>query len=239
MPTNTKPKQHAFATEAMMIRALHTYRSARDAAKNSGADVSADHEPPSYGYLTERYDRILDEWAPEEPDDITGLIAYLDLVAAIIDDERAERRGDRDAILSTERDLGHALQLLTTVRRWLNEQDINDLLKEERAKHPEVRTMLEALQRHGFDAELLALVAEYRWLEREMNTRKGKSDEEIERLSAELRTLLDKLDKVRPRTLPGVLAVLDLGSDLIDDPHWWPDEAIEGLREIAKREGGQ
>jgi hypothetical protein len=32
-----------------------------------------------------------------------------------------------------------------------------------------------------------------------------------------------------------VLAVLDFGSE-IDDPDHWPEEAIEGLRVIVKRE---
>jgi hypothetical protein len=34
---------------------------------------------------------------------------------------------------------------------------------------------------------------------------------------------------VRPRTLRGVLAVLDLRADLIDDPDWEPVQAIEGV----------
>jgi len=33
-----------------------------------------------------------------------------------------------------------------------------------------------------------------------------------------------------------VLAVLDHASE-IEDPHHWPEEAIEGLRAIVKREG--
>jgi hypothetical protein len=62
-------------------------------------------------------------------------------------------------------------------------------------------------------------------------------DEEADRLSDEPRAIRDKLDKVRPRTLRGVLAVLDLGADLIDDPDWEPVQAIEGLREIVEQGG--
>src|ERR1700686_248614 len=69
-----------------------------------------------------------------------------------------------------------------------------------------------------------------------VNSGKG-SEEETDRLSNELRAVRDKIDEGRPVTLRGALAVLDLG-ELIDDRDWWPDEAIEGLREIAEKEGG-
>lgn len=100
--------------------------------------------------------------------------------------------------------------------------------------------------RVGGDTDLLALVAEYRRQEREMNMPKGRSDEEVDRLSAELRAVRDRLDKVRPATLRGALAVLDLGElavldlgELIDDPDWWPDNGIEGLRKIVETEARQ
>ena len=85
------------------------------------------------------------------------------------------------------------------------------------------------------DAGLFALIAEYRRQERELNTPKGRADEEVHRLSDELRAVRHKLNKVRPITLRGVLAVFELGSDS-GDMHWWPAEAIEGLREIVARE---
>jgi hypothetical protein len=220
--TTTNPKRHAFTAEAMMIRELHAYRASREEAKKSGADVSAEHDPPTFAALSDRYDQLLDEWVTEDPDSITGVMAYLDLVAAIIDGERAVSRGDRDAVLSTERDLGYALQLLTTARRWLNEQDVNDLIKEERAKHPEVATIMETLGKRDADADLLALILAYRHQHAEGT---GTGD------------MLDKIHETRPTTLRGVLAVLDLISDLdIDSSLFWPEEAIEGLREIAARE---
>jgi hypothetical protein len=49
----------------------------------------------------------------------------------------------------------------------------------------------------------------------------------------------DKLDEVRPITLRGVLALLDYHSNLEEDDRFQPGcTAIEGLREIVKREGG-
>ena len=88
---------------------------------------------------------------------------------------------------------------------------------------------------------MFQLVASYRAIEREVNfSRKtsNRSESEINQLCDAMRANRDRLDKVRPVTLRGVLAVLDLGS-VINDPEWWPDEAIAGLREIAAREGGQ
>jgi hypothetical protein len=35
-----------------------------------------------------------------------------------------------------------------------------------------------------------------------------------------------------------VLAVLDMGGE-IEDPHYWPEEAVEGLRDILAREARQ
>jgi hypothetical protein len=104
--------------------------------------------------------------------------------------------------------------LLTRVRRWLNDQDINDLIKAERAKHPDIATMLETLERQGADAELFALFAEYWRLQNRANER-GLDDDERARRCDEASATRAKLDKVRPVTLRGVLAVLDLGTDLI------------------------
>jgi hypothetical protein len=99
------------------------------------------------------------------------------------------------------------------------------------------RTALKDFKRERADADLFALIAEYRRQEREVNTPKGRSDgrseEEIDQLSDELRAVRDKIDKVRPVTLRGVLAVLDLG-ECIYDPDWWPDEAIVSLRKIVE-----
>ena len=46
--------------------------------------------------------------------------------------------------------------------------------------------------------------------------------------------VLDKIDKTRPTTVRGVLAVFDFNTEKERD--YWPEEAIGGLREIAKRE---
>jgi hypothetical protein len=235
MPTTTEPTRDAFVAEAMMIRELHAYRAARDAAKNYGMDVSAEHDPPPFAAMSNRYEKLLDDWVSEDPDSLTGAIAYLELVAAIVDGERAASRGDRDALLPTERDLGYALQLLARVREWLNERDINDLVKEERGKRPDIATMIETLERR-VDAELFARVSEFRRLENRANERNIDDDERGRRCD-EARAARDRLTEVRPNTLAGVLAVLDLGSDLVDDPHWWPEEAIEGLRAILAAGG--
>lgn len=63
------------------------------------------------------------------------MAAYLDLAAAIIDGERvAQRTIDAGIIVSVERDFGHALTLLTSVRRWLNDKDIGAYVAAENAR---------------------------------------------------------------------------------------------------------
>src|ERR1700719_136680 len=106
---NTKrPSRCAFATEALMVRALHKYRTFRDHAERVGADLSADPVVPSFEALSGRYDKLFSEWVSERPDTVSDAMVYLDLVAAIIDGERSEQRGDEGgAVLSTEFDFGY------------------------------------------------------------------------------------------------------------------------------------
>src|SRR3954452_3277575 len=87
----------------------------------------------------------------------------------------------------------------------------------------------------GADTELLALIAEYRKREA-YACEAGIDDDERARRCALSDEVLDQINQIRPTTLAGVLAVLDLGGE-IEDPHHWPDEAVEGLREIAACKG--
>ncbi len=64
-----------------------------------------------------------------------NVIAYLDLVADIMAGELEFRRSDEaSGPVSTERDFSFATELLTSVRRWLNDQDISEAIREERAR---------------------------------------------------------------------------------------------------------
>lgn len=136
------PSRSVFASEALMLRALHTYHEARNRAEHDGADVSTAPVPPSFREVSQQYDALLNDWAGETPQSYGDTMAYLDLVAAIVDDERSSQRGDPSAaILSTEHDFGYALTLLTSARRWLNERDIKEAVEQERASPSESRTM--------------------------------------------------------------------------------------------------
>jgi hypothetical protein len=85
--------------------------------------------------MSERYDNLLSEWASETPNNYLDMLAYLDLVAAIIDGERVfQREIEGELILDTERDFGYALTLLTSVRRWLNEKDVGEYVAAENAR---------------------------------------------------------------------------------------------------------
>ena len=94
-----------------------------------------------------------------------------------------------------------------------------------------------ALARRG-DAELFALLAEYKRREQSAEE-SGIDDDERARRCDHAREAQDKLDAIRPTTLRGVLALLDYHSSLEEDRFQPGCAAIEGLREIAAREGGQ
>src|SRR5205823_3583369 len=80
------------------------------------------------------------------------------------------------------------------------------------------------------DAELLELIAEYQRREERADER-GIDDAERARRCDRATEVRDRIEKIRPTTLCGVLAVLDCGSEIAGDPDYWPDEAIEGLRD--------
>jgi len=92
------------------------------------------------------------------------------------------------------------------------------------------------------DGALFELIAEYRRLWRWANSgvytgNEEENEAELARRCDEVRAALDKIDAIRPKTLPGVLAALDLASGVENHEHW-PEEAIEGLRKII-RSGAQ
>jgi len=138
-------KRHAFISEAILIRRLHSYRDALSIAGASWLPLS-DHDLgefavipsaddiPSYSDLSRRYDRLLDEWVQEPPHDIEGAIAYLELVAQIIVGELQFRFQEEAGPIPTEKDFLYALELVSRVRNWLNEKDLALLAREERAK---------------------------------------------------------------------------------------------------------
>jgi len=92
------------------------------------------------------------------------------------------------------------------------------------------------------DGALFELIAEYRRLWRWANSgvytgNEEENETELARRCDEVRAALDKIDAIRPQTLPGVLATFDLASEVENHEHW-PEEAIEGLRKII-RSGAQ
>ena len=83
------------------------------------------------------------------------------------------------------------------------------------------------------DGELFDLIAEYQRLEEAANEREVDEDE-VARLCDQSRPVRDQIQTMRPTTLRGVLAALDFISEM-DDPHYWPEGATEGLRAIIER----
>jgi hypothetical protein len=67
-----KDPQRRFVVEAMMLRAEHAYRKARQRAVQYGINLPADPDPPPFTELTERYNKLMEEWAPESVTDAGG-----------------------------------------------------------------------------------------------------------------------------------------------------------------------
>src|ERR1700676_3501244 len=140
MTGTAKPAQPgafvAFVAHAMLLRYLGQLQVAHQHAKTCGIDVSAYPEPPKHQDIAERYSRLMGKWATEEPRSPGGVLAYVDLVMEIL---RSETNGGGflgySGPVLTERDLGNAMLLLASCRRWLNEQDIDEAVQQERAAH--------------------------------------------------------------------------------------------------------
>jgi hypothetical protein len=90
-------------------------------------------KPPSYEDLAARYDELLREWSLETPTSPHGAVSYLDLVSAIIAGQLTGRYEDEGGIVSSERDLGYALELLARAGRWLSNLDIDEVVEKVRA----------------------------------------------------------------------------------------------------------
>jgi len=121
----------AFVAEALLLRELHSFREARQRAKDyGGVDVSNIPDPPPYEKLTERYDELMSEWVAERPDTYGDALAYLDLVSEIVGAEIMDRYRDEGGIVASERDLGYAMELLARVRSWVNDKDLACLMRE-------------------------------------------------------------------------------------------------------------
>src|SRR3954463_4021284 len=84
------------------------------------------------------------------------------------------------------------------------------------------------------DAELFAAMAAYNRLIDAANN--AHDEDETGRFCEEAQPHRDRVEQYRPATIRGVLAALDFGSE-IDDPHYWPEGAIEGLRALTHRKG--
>ena len=119
--------------------------------------------------------------------------------------------------VNDERDAFHQSLALANAGGWLNKIATAEFVERERAVL------------RGGDVKLLALITEYQRL-RDKANQGEMSEEERARRCDDFRSVRDKIEKLRPATLRGVLAVLDLETD--EDPGWWPKEAIEGLRDI-------
>ena len=129
-----------FVAEALLLRALHTYREARQRAEEGGVDLAIAPEVPlSYAELSDRYDELMRGFVPEHPDTTHGVVAVLDLAAQIVAQVHRSSFVEESSIGSDERELSYALQLIDGAQRWANARDLAEFTDEVR-RRPDART---------------------------------------------------------------------------------------------------
>jgi hypothetical protein len=96
----------------------------------------------------------------------------------------------------------HRAVALAAVAGWLNNRVVGEYIDRER-------------EARGEDAELFASTAEWRRLEARANER-GITGDERSRCCDDMRVVRDKIAGARPTTLRGVLAALEMASEVND-----------------------
>jgi hypothetical protein len=201
---------------AMALRFYSRYVDMRHSAEHRGGDLADYGRLPTQNEADERYKAAVEEWLWENPASAAAATALVEF-AGVLAVDRLTGEVTREPV-NDERDAYHQALALASVARWLDDHVARECVTRERAAR---------------DAELFALIAEYQRRHEHANE-KGLSDEERARRCDDFRAIRHKIEQIRPRTLRGILAVLELDAD--EDPDWWPEEAISGLRDIAEME---
>jgi hypothetical protein len=220
----------------MALRFYLRVAEARHAAEHYGGDLT-DHGPlVSPAEADDRYEAAVREWLNESPNSVReaqAMVEFAGLLAAdwLVGDVTLEP-------VNQARDAFHQTIALSNVANWLNGLGMEEVVEEQAGllAGSDLGAAVDLFKSAGRDADLLALILAYRHRHASWNKAKP-GDGEPPAGYEGTGEILDKILATRPATPRGVLAVLDLISDLdLDQSLNWPAEAIEGLREIAARE---
>jgi hypothetical protein len=119
-------QQHAAAlARAAALRALHSYRAARDRAEWRGTvDATLLTEPPSFADLDAAYGELVEEYLDRSIKSPRTARSAVDLLAAILSEQQLSEILDEGGPVSIEKDRGDALRLLASLSGWINDMDI-------------------------------------------------------------------------------------------------------------------
>lgn len=124
------PDYHAaVAAEALALRCLSRYASARSKVEYHGGDLSHLVEPPAFDDIDARYAEQVRIVTTEQPDTASSELAYLELVEIIIADEISGHEG---RVMSHDADLCCAQQIVQWIIRAANNRDISEAIDRER-----------------------------------------------------------------------------------------------------------
>ena len=100
---------------ALAFRFLYNLVVVRMRAEGAGADLSAMPDLPSPADITDRYERLLEQWLPEKPETAASIRAFVDVAAAILIDQTVCEMLNEGTILGPERDREHAIRALLAI----------------------------------------------------------------------------------------------------------------------------
>jgi hypothetical protein len=113
----------ASINQAIALRLLFNYLQARRRAEEQGADVSG-MEKEGWAKISERYEELVEEWLPEEPNTIPSARAFIDLAGVILIDRTFSQLFCVGTITLDEKDRDIAIRALTAVGNWLDRREI-------------------------------------------------------------------------------------------------------------------
>jgi hypothetical protein len=121
-------------SRAAAIRALHSYRAARNRAEDRGADLALLVEAPDFHVLGATYLDVIEEFIEQRIDCVSTARSALDLLAQITTDQQLTGILDEGGPVSDEKDRFDSLRLIDRLSGWVNDVDIAEAIAEERLR---------------------------------------------------------------------------------------------------------
>ena len=135
--TESKKPQDKLAANlnlAIACRILSNYMQVMDFARDGGADVTGMPMAASHQEISDRYERVIQEYLPERPSTAKAVAASINFAAQVLIDQTWSDVFSLGTILGQEQDRNHAVQALTNIGEWMTERENAEYLAAERGQ---------------------------------------------------------------------------------------------------------